>query len=367
MTDYLEDLGRRGRRAPWLVWTLALIVSVLVNAGVAYQFSRTAVLAERRAVAETTPAQPPVTLVRFVEANPQVPDNPPDPTVQESTRDQQAAQPEPEPAAESPAPQRESELESQTIVPRGEAPEPLAPGVYGAAPAEPTPPEADTPPVPAEASGIPLPSRERELPEWIEPPVTGPGVEIPEPVEGEPDPPEPAPVEEEVPQVLDLRPGGGEPRPAEEAAEETAVPPPAPQGREAQPLPRRRVGADVLEAPLNRSETSAPRRGRLSVDSRVTDYGAYTQRMLEAIQQEWFRLIREVQVSTNFSRVDTVFTVDASGSITDVRITESTAGDLASVLCLDAIYGRAPYGEWTPSMRERLGEQTEVEITFHYR
>ncbi len=367
MTDYLEDLGRRGRRAPWLIWIVALVISMLVNAGVAYQFSRTAVLAEQRAAAEATPSPPPVTLVRFVEANPQVPENPPDPTVQESTRDQQAAQPEPAPPAEAPAPQRDSEVESQTIVPRGEAPEPLEPGIYGSPAAEPTPPEVEVPPAPAEAPGRPLPPRERELPEWVEPPVTGPGVEIPEPVEGEPDPPEPAPAEEEVPKVLDLRPGGGEPQRPAEPREETAAAEPAPRGREAQPLPRRRVGADVLEAPLNRSEASAPRRGRLSVDSRVTDYGAYTQRMLEAIQQEWFRLIREVQVSTNFSRVDTVFTVDASGSITDVRITDSTAGDLASVICLDAIYGRAPYGEWTASMRERLGGQTEVEITFHYR
>jgi hypothetical protein len=355
MTDWFAEIGRPRRGVRAAVWLAAIGISVAVNWSGAWrldaEFDRLARKPPDR------PAEEPSVEVwvepfeeRFVEANPEVPTNRPDDTRNIAARDQQAAEEEPDPADDSSFPRRDTERESQTFVERGETSEPLPPGVYSESASREPPRDAGGGTV-----GEMAPRAERETPDWVESEEEGPGDRIPAAEDGE----EKTDEAERRPGTLRLDDG-----PEREPEESATANNPA-----ARPLPRKKVGADALLAPLNRSEERAPRRGRLGVDSRLTDFGDYTQRALEAIQAEWHRLIREVSLgsSSAFSSVTVEFYLDQAGSVDEARVVETTSGELGTMICLDAIYARAPYGRWTGEMKRILGERTRIEITFHYR
>lgn len=357
MTDWFGQVGRRKPLMRAGVWVLAAAVSLGVNWVAASKLDSTfeewstrdpAVTSSRNIEVYVQPFEE-----RFVEANPNLPSNPPDETVNFGARDQQAAEPEPDPRSDSDFPARDSEQESQTFLDRGDARERLEPGVYSEAVSE-QQPEMES----SGTVGELAPQVNRETPEWMQPADAGEGTEFPEASEGEKtDPEEP----EQRPGTIVL--DDGPPQSTE------AKPSPAMNNPAARPLPRKKVGADVLLAPLNKAKNRASREGEMGVNSRLTDYGEYTQRALEAIQAEWHRLIREVSLGADstFSSVKVVFFIDKDGSISKTKIEESTASELGSMICLDAIYARAPYGVWTEDMIRTLGEETRVEITFHYR
>ncbi len=357
MTDWYAEVGRPGRFSRTAIWVVAIAVSVLVNGSVAVQLE--SFLMEGRSQLPQKNEEVRALDVRvlpledrFVEANPEVPTNPPDETTNFGARDQQAAEPEPDPAGESSFPQRDSEEDSQTFVERGDTEKRLPPGVYSESATASEATRADD-----SRLGELAPLVEKETPEWIESRVEGVGDQIPEARKGEE---EESKDPDRLPGMLVLNDDG--------AASPAETPATATNNPEARPLPRKKVGADVLLAPLARSEKSAPRRGQLAVDSRLTDYGDYTQRALEAIQAEWHQLTREVSVGagSRFSSVEVKFIIDTEGSIEEAKIVETTAGQLASMICLDAIYARAPYGRWTDDMKKTLGDREEVTITFNY-
>ena len=358
MTDWFGEVGGRKPVAKTVVWILAVVASLLINWTVAKKldssFDQLAVRspAEKKANREMEVYVEPYEQ-RFVEANPNLPSNPPDDTVNFGARDQQAAEPEPDPSSESDFPEHDSEQESQTFLERGDTSERLKPGVYS---------EAATESPPAQESGGTVgdlaPRVERETPEWIQSSEKGAGTEIPEASKGEETDPE---AERRKPGSIVLDDG---PQKKPEKSESPSMNNPA-----ARPLPRKKVGAEVLLAPLNQSKARASRQGEMGVNSRLTDYGEYTQRALEAIQAEWHRLIREVSLGADstFSSVAVVFYIDKTGSVSKAKIEKSTSSELGSMICLDAIYARAPYGVWTDDMIRTLGDETRVEITFHYR
>lgn len=107
--------------------------------------------------------------------------------------------------------------------------------------------------------------------------------------------------------------------------------------------------------------------GPTAVDARWSNYGAYLQRMIEAVQIQWERLLSESKVyPTSGSTVTVKFIMDSKGLIAKVVNVESTASDAASRACMSAITDRAPYGDWTDDMKAVLGEQQEMTFTFYY-
>tara|TARA_R100000027_G_scaffold37442_1_gene27530 strand:- start:3888 stop:4964 length:1077 start_codon:yes stop_codon:yes gene_type:complete len=358
MTDWFGEVAERKPVSKVVVWGLAILISLAANWWLAVKMESTF---EQLAVRSVTPreAQRDIEIVmepfeeRFVEANPDVPSNTPDETVNFGAQNQQAAEADPDPAGESDFPERDSEMESQTFLERGDTSEQLQPGVYSEAAAE-TPPAEEA----AGAVGDMAPRVERKTPEWIKPVEEGSGSRVPTAEEGGE-----SPSEEENRRAGTISLDDG-PQQSQKESESLSVNNPA-----ARPMPRKKVGAEVLLAPLNQSKSKASRKGELAVNSRLTDYGEYTQRALEAIQAEWHRLIREVSLGpdSTYSSVTVVFSIDQTGSIAKTKIEKSTASELGSMICLDAIYARAPYGEWTEDMIRTLGEDTRVEITFHYR
>ena len=107
--------------------------------------------------------------------------------------------------------------------------------------------------------------------------------------------------------------------------------------------------------------------GPTAVDARWSSYGAYLQRMIESVQIQWEKLLTESKVyPTSGSTVTVKFVMDSEGKISRIVNLDSTASDAASRACVSAITDRAPYGTWTDDMKAVLGEQQEMTFTFYY-
>lgn len=107
--------------------------------------------------------------------------------------------------------------------------------------------------------------------------------------------------------------------------------------------------------------------GAVAYNAKWSAYGEYLQRLIDAVQGQWERLIqRSSFYPTSGSTVRVVFKIDASGIISQVVRVDGTGAELARRLCVSAITERAPYGDWTDDMIAVLGREQEITFTFFY-
>lgn len=297
--------------------------------------------------------------LRYVEANPEAPENEPDRKDQYSFRSQQAADQNPDESLLR-APNVDGEEDSQKIV-QGSLQQaaPLEPGVYspaarGGAGEGDAGGEAGAPSVAAVPTPQPLP-----VPDFIRQ----------------------SPIDEEGP--------GSNPDLSGEVNELTkAVDPAAPidlyrpsqtevQSRaaggggaaEARPMPRERPRLDpeLIQGPLMNSRGSAARRGSIAIDATFSEFGEYQQQFYAALQVGWYQEIEFFQPIDTATKVYISFVLHKDGRITDLEVTRSTASDLATTLCENAIVKRSPFRPWTKEMVEVFGDQKTLRVAFHYR
>ncbi len=171
-----------------------------------------------------------------------------------------------------------------------------------------------------------------------------------------------------------LRLAQGDPAPPRDPVS----PPPAPAAeagtprvagtppRPANPLlaPPRPSGTSGL---LLRNPSDVGRAGALALDARFSTYGDYAQRMLEAVQASWWRILDRMSVP-EFAAGSVVirFRIHPDGTVTDATIVASTVPALAALACKDAVTLPAPFDPWRPEMAALLGGEEWVTITFHY-
>lgn len=300
--------------------------------------------------------------LRFVEANPEVPENEPDRSDQYSFRAQQAADEAPE-TSPSEAPRVDGEEASQKVV-QGSAAElpPLPPGVYAPDAAEAEKPgreggSPDPPPEAAAPQATPLPPPDFLAQEPVD--VEGPGSRpdadgrAPEAVK-RPEPDVPVDVYRAPEAAQDANPAeqrgdGGQP--------------------EARPAPRERPRLDpeLVQGPLMRSMGSASRRGAVAIDATFSEFGEYQQQFYAAVQAGWYQEIEFFQPIDTSTRVQVRFTMRADGSIHNLEVLHSTASEIATVICESAISKRSPFRPWTREMVEVFGEARSLTVMFHYR
>lgn len=207
-----------------------------------------------------------------------------------------------------------------------------------------------------------------------------PMTEPPAPPAGSPKPPAaaqtgkatadaaPAP-KAETPAKLEQSPDG-----YEQAKERTAPnaglqnsPDPAPQG-EPSPMPRPQLQIPRPPGPLRESEGGVSRLGAVAIDAKFSEFGAYQQRMMEAISLQWNLLASRFNFTSRDvgTYVQIYFTMDKDGNLSDMKIEATSASNAATLLCQDAVVSRAPFGPWTAQMVKMLGESTPVRIRFFY-
>lgn len=107
--------------------------------------------------------------------------------------------------------------------------------------------------------------------------------------------------------------------------------------------------------------------GPVAYDARWSNYGAYLQRMIESIQIEWDRILIESRAyPISGTHVTVKFRLDKEGKISAIIDVEGTAGNEWEKVCTSAITNRAPYGPWTDDMITVLGDSQELTFTFYY-
>jgi outer membrane biosynthesis protein TonB len=118
---------------------------------------------------------------------------------------------------------------------------------------------------------------------------------------------------------------------------------------------------------LLRNNTGVNRVGTVAVDARFSNYGDYTQRMMEAIQSTWWDILYRARMESYTRGVVVVrFRLHRDGTVTHLEVLETGVGALPTYACKDAIAACAPFDAWRPDMVAMFGEEDVVTIRFHY-
>jgi hypothetical protein len=107
--------------------------------------------------------------------------------------------------------------------------------------------------------------------------------------------------------------------------------------------------------------------GNIAVDAKWSNYGAYLQRMIDTVQIRWEQILSESKIyPAPGSTVTVKFVMNDEGKISRIVAVDSTASESASHACVSGITDRAPYGPWTDDMKAVLGDHQEMTFTFYY-
>ena len=161
------------------------------------------------------------------------------------------------------------------------------------------------------------------------------------------------------------------------AAPVKAAPPPGPGKSAAKPTPApvaanpERPRASVPSGTyglLLRRPVGVSRAGSIAVDARFSNYGDYTQRMMEAIQSSWWSIIERSRFEgVTRGRVTVSFRLHRDGTVTDAKVLGTEVTRVMTLACKDAVMAPAPYDIWRADMVAMYGESDTVTINFIYR
>lgn len=293
---------------------------------------------ETFAKAQPKPKQP----FKFIEANPDAPENTPDKADYFSDRNQQLGQVKPNPDGKSDRPATEGKNEQQTTqIVDGRLNNPLE---RPEPPPQPVEERREQTTAAPKAEQNPLPGFEKKQGE--EKDSFGSNVArlpnnarpIPERIEGMKDAP---------------------------AVEGSSAFPVIDRNR---PQPRQALVHTTNARPafLNK-DPGTSKVGPHGANAKWSEYGEYLKRMTEAVQQEWEKILVSRNTSPPVGTFVVVkFILDAEGKVPRIVGVENHSSELGANACVAAITSRAPYGPWPDDMKAALGEQDEMTFVFHY-
>ena len=293
------------------------------------------------------PRKPEKAAPKFVETNPDAPENMPDKTDNIAAQNQQAAQEKPNPDAhgDRAATEGKKDFDSNQIVsgrltPPQETPPPEPP---------PTPEVAKALEKAAEArkAEIPLPGFEKREGTSLE----GFGMNDSKSIEKS------TGAQEKIEGVKDAPTTVGNMSPAQ-----LAIDPHKPKPRVV--LAQQHVRPAIFAE----NKVGTQNIGLAGVDARWSNYGAYLQRLIDSVQIQFDRLMDESRIYPPTGTIVTVkFRLEANeGKVTEILFSDSTGGEQAKSLCTSAITTRSPYGKWTDDMVAVLGQTQDMEFRFYY-
>ncbi len=134
----------------------------------------------------------------------------------------------------------------------------------------------------------------------------------------------------------------------------------------AQPKARPRLTAPRSTILTNRA-AGTTNIGVLGRDARWSEYGEYLQEVLEIVQIQWYKILGESQVSPpHGSHVDITFKINSKGETEIIKVEDSDAGKQGVFSCQNAITARQPYRKWTEQMIAVLGDDQQITLGFYY-
>lgn len=280
--------------------------------------------------------------MKFVEVNPDAPDNVPDKTNNTGAQNQQAAQekPTPDQSGDRPALEGQTKIKTDQIVSGSLAP-PVPPRPSGAQ-QQPMPPQK--PAAQMKREQTPLSGFEKFKGDTEDSygsniaKLSDHADKVDKAVEGKKNAPMEGTASNFMPQINPLKP---QPRPRLEQRARPAI------------FTENKIGTSNI--------------GPIAVDARWSNYAQYLQQLIETVQIQWERILTQSQVyPASGSTVTVTFILNKAGEISRIVHVDGTAGDQGRRACVSAITMRAPYGDWTDDMVAVLGDQQEMTFRFYY-
>jgi len=104
-----------------------------------------------------------------------------------------------------------------------------------------------------------------------------------------------------------------------------------------------------------------------SLDAKATPVGAYDAALVEAIAHCWYSLLDAQEYAADYrGKVVLQFHLHSDGRITDVNVSENTAGSIPGLLCETAVDKPSPYSPFPGELRRIVGETRSIQFTFYY-
>lgn len=293
---------------------------------------------------ERTKPKPPPAPTKFVETNPNAPDNVPDTTQNFSSRNQQVAQQKPTPNGESdrPALEGQKDIESTRIV-DGRLSKQL--DENQPEPQNLSKPTQSTLTAPREAQS-PLAGIEKQMGDN----EAGYGSNVAKFPENQ--------------KPIDERVEGQKNAPLIQGATSSE-----PRIDPRRPQPRPQLVRTVKTGPaiFQENRFGTKNIGEIAYSAKFSQYGLYLQKMFDTIEIQWNQILDTNSFTIRNKSVKVVFQLNKEGKIAKIVSVDGNAGNFGESACTTAITSRAPYGEWTPDMIAALDTTEEIAITFYYR
>lgn len=108
--------------------------------------------------------------------------------------------------------------------------------------------------------------------------------------------------------------------------------------------------------------------GPLAVDAKWSNYGQYLQKLIESVDAHWQKLVSEMRgYPPPGSMVSVKFILNSEGEIKRiVQVDGGMAGQQAEGVCVAGITRPSPFGKWTEDMIALLGQEQEMTFAFYY-
>lgn len=135
------------------------------------------------------------------------------------------------------------------------------------------------------------------------------------------------------------------------------------------PQPRRTLDTFARPAVFEQNQFGTSNLGVTAIDARFNQFGVYLQRLVDAVQEEWDRILEGSNIyPPPGSTVQIRFTINSKGQISAIVKVDPSASctEPATKACEAAITTPAPYGPWTDDMIAMLGNQQDLIFTFLY-
>lgn len=138
------------------------------------------------------------------------------------------------------------------------------------------------------------------------------------------------------------------------------------QATKAQPKARPRLTA-ARPTILNNRIAGVSNMGILGYDARWSEFGEYMQELIEIVQTQWYHILEESRVSPpRGSHVVITFKINSKGETNVVKVEDADSGKQGVWYCQSAIQDRQPYRKWTEQMVSVLGEEQTITFAFYY-
>lgn len=148
-------------------------------------------------------------------------------------------------------------------------------------------------------------------------------------------------------------------------AEQAQVPTP----RQRKTVSQARAERGMLVGEQMRQEGGAPRVGvEPTFNVRSSHFGEYSSRLTAAVQAKWYALLDERHYALERTgHVVISFKLHPDGTVSAVNTSNSSMGELYSLLCELAVEQPAPFGRWPAELVHEIGsEPIPVTFTFNY-